>query len=150
MRIIKAKVYIDRSTGNTTYRYRQEWLDNKTNFPTVLYPKDRTDDGLDNNGIFQYVYPMMDDATATLLLSKYPLEFSVTTLSEVTAYSAKHVPQTTIINDQIKVLMLISKTVLGTALTQLEKDALDPTKSTDGVITTPPWTDLITQYGAKF
>jgi hypothetical protein len=150
MKVLKAKIYVDRSQGNTTYTYPQEWLDNKEKFPSILYPADRTDDATDVGGTYQFVYPIMDDATADALLAKYPDSFFSTSLAEVSAYAEKHAPQTTVINNQTKVLTLIAKTVIGQTLTQLEKDALDPTKSVDGVITTPPWTDQITQHGAKF
>lgn len=153
MKILKAKIYVDRSGGNTTYIYPQEWLDNKEKFPSILYPSDRTDDGVDAKGTFQYVYPIMDDTTADMLIAKYADEFTTTSLPEVTAYADKHAPKKTVINDQQKVITLMAKALLGgtlEVLTKEEKDALDPKKSTNGIVETPAWTDIITQYGAKF
>lgn len=147
MKILKAKVYVDQSGGKTTYIYPQVWLDNKEKFPAIMYPNDRTDQGTDEGGTYQWVYPVVpDDLAATLLALP---EFSAPTRADVQAYADKHWPAVETILDSTKVLTVVAKILRQEALTLDERKALDPADPTPGVNRTVDFLKRAeTDYGA--
>lgn len=148
MKIIKAKVYIDQDTGSTVYHYPDIWLKNKESIPAILYPQDRSDQGTDERGKFQIIYPVVPDDLATELL-KLP-EFSPANQKELEQYSLKHQPIKEVITDQSTVIKATLKLAKGQSLAQKEIDALDPDSPEPGIVKTKAWHVFVEEeYGAK-
>lgn len=137
MKVLKAKVYVDQSNGATKYTYPQTWLDNKERIPEILYPNDRSDQGTDEKGTYQWVYPIVPDDVAQELI-KLP-EFTTPDRTELELYADKHAPVVERINNPDKVISILAKVTRGEKLTLAEQDAIDPTKPESGIVMTKPW-----------
>lgn len=148
MKLLKAKVYVDQSKGNTTYSYPDAWMENVERIPAIFYPNDRSDQGKDEKGTYQVVYPIVPDDLVDAFLK---LGFEMADRKEVEAYTLKHNPPKETITDQNKVLAITAKVALGATLTQTEKDSLDPLKEETGVSMSKSWLEIVeTNHGKLF
>lgn len=148
MKLLKAKVKITHNDGATQYTYPQIWLNNKERIPSILYPKDRTDELVEGNALYQVVFPVVPDDLYDEFL-KLP-EFSIPSQAEVQSYTDKHLPKREVMQDESKVLSLLAKVGRGNALTQQEKDALDPAHPTKGLGMSKDFVEICNDYGVIF
>lgn len=137
MKVLKAKVYVDQSNGSTKYTYPQVWLDNKERIPEILYPNDRTDQGTDQNGTYQWVYPIVPDDVAAELTKLD--EFEIADRIELETYAAKHAPVIERVTNPDKVISVLAKIARGEELTKQDTDTIDPEKPESGIVKTKPW-----------
>jgi len=145
MKLIKAKIYVEQDAGGTRYTYPAIWLDNKERIPAILYPQDRSDQGTDEKGTFQFVYPVVPDD----LVAAFEKEgFEVADSQDAQAYSDKHAPAREVIEDQSKVIKILAKVALDTPLTQKEKEALDPLSPEKGITMSKSFIEIARDYGA--
>lgn len=133
MRILKAKIYVSQTPGNTEYRYSPVWLANKERIPAIIYPNDRTDQGTDAKGTYQIVYPCVPDDVAQALIDDPETDITECPRAEVAAYVEKHHPKKNMILDNVKVLTILSKSARGEKLSKDEIDAIDPKHPAEGI-----------------
>lgn len=145
MKLIKAKVYIEQDASGTRYSYPSVWLDNKERIPAILYPQDSSDQGADEKGTFQFVYPLVPD---DLVFDFEKEGFEVADSQDAQAYSDKHAPAREFIQDQTKVISILAKVALDTPLTQKEKDALNPLSDEKGITMSKSFIEIARDYGA--
>lgn len=148
MKLLKAKVKITHNGGGTQYTYPQIWLDNKERIPAILYPKDRTDELVEGNMLYQVVFPVVPDDLYDELL-RLP-EFSIPSQTEVRAYTDKHAPKREVMQDEEKVLSLLAKVGRGATLNQQEKNALDPAHPEKGLGMSKDFVEVCNDYGVIF
>lgn len=75
--------------------------------------------------------------------------FSEPTLAEVEVQTATNMAKRQVVNDEQKVLQILIKNVKGEALTQADKDAIDPAKPDSGVIMTKDFVEVCNDYGVN-
>lgn len=145
MKLMKALIEINRDNGSTEYvGYPEVWLENKHRIPAILYPNDRTDDVVQDGKLYQPLFPVVPDDLVDAFIS---IGFEIADSDEALAFSEKHAPSKEIIEDERTVLMVVSKSVRGEALSQKEKDALDPSKSERGITMSKSFFETAKQYG---
>lgn len=149
MKVLKAKIEVDHSSGGTRYIYPSIWLENKEKIPSILYPGNRLDEVEENGKTYQIVYPCIPlDLVSAFLANP---NFSVCTEDEVRACSDKHYPESPHITDEARVIAILAKSARGEELLPEESAAIDPNNPEPGITTSPKWSDRMkNEYGATF
>ena len=125
MKVIKAKIKIDRSTGATVYNYPPEWEPPK--IPFIVYPTERGSiDEIDEGGqLYQYVIATVPDDLYDKMIQNTDV-FQPIFLTEAEVFGNRHRPQVNKINDTNLVMSILAKSVRGEILTLEERNAIDP------------------------
>lgn len=144
MKILKAKVSINRWNGSTNYHYPWAWLSNKEKIPAILYPSNRNDEIIENGQLYQIVYPIVPDDVATELLKDS--NFSLPTRPEIESYANKHYPIKDSITDDKKILTILAKVARKESLTLEDEKALDPNSPEKGINKSRSWLEVCTDY----
>lgn len=129
MKLIKCKVYIDRTGNLTSYSggYPAGW--DAPRIPFILYLYKSEDEGQEANGrIYQWVIACVPDDTYDVLIKSN--QSQAITNTEAIQWSDKYMPRKEWIKDQSLVLKSIIKKIRNLSLTQSEIDTLDPDKGT--------------------
>jgi len=131
MKLIKVKVYVNKSGGTVNYGqgYPPEWSYVKYN-DFLVYDHGNTQ--VDANGDFEWVIACVDDAAYNEMIKNTDRCFAIDAV-EAKAESDRITPKKKVINDPDKVVSIVDKLSNSQSLSVTELKSLDPNDTETGV-----------------